>query len=184
MGTNDGGDFHGTQSNPYAAPTAPVRAWVAVHGLRKAERLTRLLAVIIDGMIVGIPMLGLAIAVPVFFAPAPGATSFEGIDTTLLVVLGAAFLLYVLGFSAYQIYWLWKNGQTLGKKLMKIRIVRNDGAPAELWRLLLLRFLVPGLIGAVPFVGGLFSLADPVFIFGEQKRCLHDLIADTIVVDA
>jgi hypothetical protein len=42
---------------------------------------------------------------------------------------------------------------------------------------------VPTLIGMIPYVGWIFSLADPLFIFGESRRCLHDMLADTIVVN-
>jgi hypothetical protein len=30
----------------------------------------------------------------------------------------------------------------------------------------------------------IFAIADPLFIFGEERRCVHDLMADTIVVNA
>lgn len=183
MGMGEGDDFHGTQSNPYAAPTAAVGELAPPDGLRKADRLTRLLAVFIDGLVVSVPAFGLAIGMAVYMG-SQGNLTQESFQSPLLIGVVVAFVLYVLGFTAYQIYWLWKNGQTLGKKLMKVRIVRSDGAPAELWRLLVLRYLVPMLAGAVPFVGGLFSLADPLFIFGDEKRCLHDLLADTIVVNA
>ena len=36
----------------------------------------------------------------------------------------------------------------------------------------------------VPFVGGLVSLVDALLIFRDDRRCLHDEIADTIVVTA
>jgi uncharacterized RDD family membrane protein YckC len=68
--------------------------------------------------------------------------------------------------------------------MLGIKIVRNDGSRAGLGRIFWLRMFVPGLVGAIPLVGGLFGLIDPLFIFGEEKRCLHDLIADTIVVTA
>ena len=48
----------------------------------------------------------------------------------------------------------------------------------------LLRSFVPGLIGQVPYVGGLFSLVDILCIFGEERRCIHDMIAGTKVVEA
>jgi uncharacterized RDD family membrane protein YckC len=35
----------------------------------------------------------------------------------------------------------------------------------------------------IPVVGRLINLVDPLLIFGKERRCLHDLIADTIVVD-
>jgi uncharacterized RDD family membrane protein YckC len=72
----------------------------------------------------------------------------------------------------------------VGKKLAGIRIVRSDGSRAGLRRIFLLRSVVPGVFGAIPLIGPFFSLIDTLFIFGEERRCVHDLIADTIVVNA
>jgi hypothetical protein len=47
-----------------------------------------------------------------------------------------------------------------------------------------LRAIVPGLIGAIPCVGNLFVLFDVLFIFGEERRGIHDYIAGTKVVEA
>jgi uncharacterized RDD family membrane protein YckC len=35
---------------------------------------------------------------------------------------------------------------------------------------------------SIPLLGGLFSLVNVCFIFRDDRRCIHDLIADTIVV--
>ncbi len=48
---------------------------------------------------------------------------------------------------------------------------------------LLLRAIVNGMIGMVPYVGGIYGLIDSLFIFREDRRCVHDLIAGTKVVD-
>jgi hypothetical protein len=39
-------------------------------------------------------------------------------------------------------------------------------------------------ITMVPFLGPLYALVDACMIFGEQRRCCHDYIADTIVIRA
>jgi len=63
-------------------------------------------------------------------------------------------------------------------------VTRSDGSQRSIARLFWLRNFVSGLPGAIPFLGKLYSLVDPLFIFGEQRRCIHDHIADTIVVKA
>jgi uncharacterized RDD family membrane protein YckC len=78
-----------------------------------------------------------------------------------------------------------QSGQSLAKKITGIRIVRaDDGSPPGVVHGVVLRIWVPALIGAIPYVGGFFSLVDALFIFGEQQRCVHDLIAQTRVVNA
>ena len=43
-----------------------------------------------------------------------------------------------------------------------------------------LGFVVNGLLGIIP----LYGLIDPLFIFSESRQCLHDKLADTIVIKA
>jgi len=75
------------------------------------------------------------------------------------------------------------NGSTIGKRALRIRITRADGSRATVWRLVLLRALPQWAIAVIPVVN-LVVLADWLLIFGADRRCLHDYIADTIVVKA
>ncbi len=38
-------------------------------------------------------------------------------------------------------------------------------------------------MGAIPFVGAIYAIVDILMIFGEEHRCMHDMIATTCVVD-
>jgi uncharacterized RDD family membrane protein YckC len=44
------------------------------------------------------------------------------------------------------------------------------------------RWLVPYLMTLIPFAGLVLALLDVLFIFRDDQRCLHDLLADTKVV--
>lgn len=78
------------------------------------------------------------------------------------------------------------RGQTIGKLLLRVQIVRQpDESRAGFIRAVLLRSVL------LPFVGFLTSmhplalimlLADVLFIFRQDRRCLHDLLADTRVI--
>jgi uncharacterized RDD family membrane protein YckC len=84
-----------------------------------------------------------------------------------------------------QITLLARRGQTIGKMAMRIRIVRyDDQSNPGLWHGWLLRSGPPWLILVIPVLGKVFILIDLLFIFGPEHRCLHDMIADTKVVEA
>jgi uncharacterized RDD family membrane protein YckC len=171
-------DTHGVPANPYAAPRANVAELQPTKTQEKAGRGNRLAAVLIDAVPIAVVAIIAAIVIPMAGVGGDGKINAVG------GILMALMALLILGYAVYQLLLLHRNGQTFGKKMMNIKIVRNDGSRASLGRIFGLRMFVPGLIGAIPFVGGVFSLIDPLFIFGEEKRCLHDLIADTIVINA
>ena len=82
-------------------------------------------------------------------------------------------------------YFLAKYGQTVGKRLIGTCIVSYaDGQILPLGKVVGLRYLSIAIIGQIPFIGALFALVDILFIFGQERRCIHDLIAGTKVIRA
>lgn len=170
----------GSNPDPYAAPKTNV--WMpevaGAEGPVKAERLTRLGAHLLDSLFFFLSLMTLFLTTVLSAAP---TDSSDGAEVTGVAVLGIAIgSLLVLAFCIVQLVLLARSGQTLGKKLLRIRIVRKDGSPASFGRIFGLRILLTWVLGLLP----LFSLIDFCFIFGEEKRCVYDLIADTIVVRA
>jgi uncharacterized RDD family membrane protein YckC len=87
-------------------------------------------------------------------------------------------------FMAVHGWLLLKRGQTVGKAVLGLRIVRTDGNAATGWDLIGKRYGVGWLIALIPIAGGIYGLVDSLFIFSKSRRCLHDHIAGTIVVNA
>jgi uncharacterized RDD family membrane protein YckC len=92
-------------------------------------------------------------------------------------------LLGVTLCAIVQIWMLTVRGQTVGKRLLGIRIVRvEDDANPGFAHTVLLRSVIPVILRAIPVFGLGFWLVDVACIFRTDKRCLHDLIAGTKVV--
>lgn len=173
-----------TPDNPYQAPKTDLvntgdDAAPGEHVL--AGRLTRLGASFIESLIQGVVII--LVLVP-FFA----STGIDGfvywVETNNFL---SSAIMFVLGFFVYTVvnfYLLRKNGQTVGKYLCGIKIVRTDGSPADVWRILFLRYFPLMLLMQIPTVGGFVALIDSVMIFRQSRKCLHDDIADTIVIKA
>jgi uncharacterized RDD family membrane protein YckC len=177
-----------TPSNNYAPPrsvVADIRS--AEMSFELATRGSRLAAVFIDGIVFSAPF---AVSYAAVFKGFVGAlkTPFNSFSVwTALAATGLAFyagLLIDLVLVGLTTVFVYRNGQTIGKKLVGIKVARTDGSRATLGRIFWLRYLLNTVITLVPGLGGLYALVDILMIFGEARRCCHDYIADTIVIRA
>jgi uncharacterized RDD family membrane protein YckC len=74
-----------------------------------------------------------------------------------------------------------QNGQTVGKKILGIKITdltQQNPTTSALFK----RYGLYLGLGQIPFIGAFFSIINVLFIFSKSKRCLHDLAAKTIVI--
>lgn len=172
--------------NPYAPPTATV-ADVPATGAVKSSRRARLGAILLDvliGTLASAPAFAVNFGAMVEAAKTGGSNPFamygalySGVGGLLSVLL----LLVMVGVITLLVH---RNGQTIGKKIVGIKVVRTNGERATLGRIFWLRYLIPTVISIVPLIGAVFALVDSLMILGAEKRCLHDMMADTIVIRA
>jgi uncharacterized RDD family membrane protein YckC len=86
----------------------------------------------------------------------------------------------ILGWALYYYFALESgDGQTVGKKLLKLRVVRADGQPAGMREI-----AVRTVLRVVDGVGGYIVGLIVMLATGQRRQRLGDLAAGTIVVDA
>ena len=151
-----------------------------VAGIPLGSRGARLGAALVDGLIIA------AILFPIEYAAGFWQVLMDATRNHELIPLGTslpwvAFGLFV--FVLVQGYPLVRDGQSWGKKVLSIKIVDGLGKKPSIGRLSV-RYAVAMLVGLIPFVGRLASLVDVCLIFRADKRCGHDLVAGTHVVQA
>ena len=118
----------------------------------------RWMAMIVDQLLVVGAFFAFAFAVGMF---GNGNDSLGGI---LFLCWLAGMWLYFAAFLAFA------QGATPGKKLLKIKVTRTSGGGVSFGR------------ATARFFGRLIPFGLFFALFNDRKQCLHDLIADTIVV--
>lgn len=144
-----------------------------------AGRGTRLLAAIVDtiiGATAGWAVMQIPLLKGLIQAQQSEVARSVWSWTPLSLLVGVAVFLLVQGWP------LARRGQTIGKMVCKLRIVRTDGTPAEPWRLLGLRYGVGMLTNLMVGVAMVYGLVDSLLIFRGSRQCLHDTIAGTKVI--
>lgn len=161
--------------NPYAAPQARVADAAPASG-ELASRWLRLGGAIIDTIIL------IIVATPLALLFGLGSVfTGQAVEPGLMTQVAAVFLAFGV-FLAVQGYFLHSSGQTIAKKLLKMRIVDENGQKPEFVRLVGLRYATLQFVQLIPIVGGLIGLVDALFIFREDHRRLVDILAGTRVV--
>ena len=142
----------------------------------------RIGAYLIDGFIVGI-IIGIGYFIAGVLAIGGAATSTrEGADIGGLAAAGVFLILVPIALIIWfynQIYLVVKNnGQTIGKKMMKIRIAKDDGTPmgyGDAFLRNLVGYWISSLVCHLGFIWALFD---------QQRQGWHDKIFKTHVVAA
>ena len=165
-----------TDKNPYATPESEITA-PDDGGNELATRGARLGGAFIDGLI------AIATIWPAMYLFGMFDRALEGRESVEDIV-GAA----VLGFALFLLingYLLANRGQTVGKMLVKTRIVSvEDKKILPLWKLILLRYVPVSVVAYIPLIGPILNLVNVLLIFRDDRRCGHDHIAGTVVIKA
>jgi uncharacterized RDD family membrane protein YckC len=168
---------------------------VSPGGQPLAEFVDRLVALIIDGLILG--AISVVIILPVYFvaflALLPSTTVVNGrnVGPSEADVAGFVFLVFGIFFFVlllslligylYEVEYMLRNGgQTVGKRVMKIRVIPIEPAQPLTRVICFKRFLVQRVASIIPafsWVDGLWQLWDQPY-----RQCLHDKCAGTVVV--
>ncbi len=152
---------------------------------RPAARWRRLVALVVDTAILGLPALGLGIR---YFDAAAALRQWG-------LLVGLIFALFY--FTVFDSWWA--EGRSPGKRLLRIAVIGTDGAlltpPRAALRFLIL--YIPVLLGRIAYdsaspalsgawlvvTSGLLLSSIYLVLFNRSRRSLHDLITGAIVVD-
>ncbi len=139
----------------------------------------RWLAILIDGIIVAIPTLMLVFATGMFADLAAAMESGNDglIETAFADFQNDVLLLNILASAVYNVgFMVYFNGQTPGKIMFGLRVVKKNGKRVS-WLDALLR----NVFGYT--ISGLFLLGYLWAAFDRERQTWHDKMAGTVVVD-
>jgi uncharacterized RDD family membrane protein YckC len=135
-----------------------------------ASLLQRFFGSMIDGFVTAAVLLPVAIKLDLLHHP-------ETVQTQAIV-----FLLSFLAIVIINGYLLYTKGQSVGKMVVGTQIIGLDGRLLSLERIVFLRYMPLQIVAQIPVIGQVIAIIDALMIFNEDRRCLHDLIAGTVVV--
>ena len=127
-------------------------------------------------------LLDLVVVFPALLVAGTIVTTQTDSQDVLRVVIVVALLLTQLTYGPLMLArGGQRNGQTLGKQWVGIRVVKADSSTIVLSQSMLREGVGKGLLGLIPF----FNVVDLLFPLGDKRaQAIHDKLASTYVVDA
>jgi len=130
---------------------------------------SRFMAVFIDTLLQGMLMFAAMVA---------------GVSVALLSQMGSTWAIAIVILVYFGIYWgyfavfetVWK-GQTPGKRLMKIRVIKGDGRSINVYDA-----MIRNLIRIIDFLPSVYAIGILTMFIDKKNRRLGDLVAGTVVI--
>jgi uncharacterized RDD family membrane protein YckC len=177
------------QEPPAQPPAQPTAAPVDSQGRPLAEWWKRLVAYVIDSIIIAIPsnILGGVIFGGLFAAKGPtfdtqtGQFESAGFIARVLASWGALILMSLILTAAYFVYLHGSRGQTVGKMVMKIKVVGESTGELISYGDALKRWLVPALGVITCYIATILDGIWP--LFDAKRQAWHDKFAKSVVID-
>ncbi len=103
----------------------------------------------------------------------------------MLLGFGGGAILALLISLIYEPALIATRGQTLGKMMVGIKVVRAEDGGLPGWGKAIGRWVLPGVLSLVPFVGWILQLLAYIsLLWDDRRQGWHDKMATTVVVDA
>jgi len=171
------------KENPYQTPDSRLDIEQTNQEHTLAPLSARFIAALLDGIVSIIILLPFIYIGYLFETETPFWKDFPLFENALFLSIFMIF--YMIGTHVlFHGVLLAKYGQTIGKRIVGIQIVDYDSAKIlPLLDVIGKRYSPQVLVNYVPLVGSFLSLIDILFIFGRERRCVHDLIANTKVIE-
>jgi uncharacterized RDD family membrane protein YckC len=139
---------------------------------------SRFLGAIVDTVLLLILQAALMVVMLILISQAEALPDSGG-GSSVVSVLGAvwALLSFIFFWGYYILFELFWNGQTPGKRLIGLRVVREGGRPITF-----VGSAIRNLIRVIDFLPGLYGLGVLVMFIDRNARRLGDLAGGTLVV--
>jgi uncharacterized RDD family membrane protein YckC len=138
----------------------------------------RFAALVIDSFVIGLPLMALlfsAFAAVGLLKPSYGKRPIEAL--VVLGLEGGFWLLMIVGWILYEGLMLRARGQTVGKRVLGLKVVSPGGARLTGGQAFG-RAAMRQLLAVVPCLG----LVNYLFAFGPERTCIHDMAARSRVI--
>ena len=135
---------------------------------------SRIVAVIVDHIIVGIitAVLAIPLGLQMFTMSAAGLADPAVLMAQTMGMWVLSFVLWILYFSYFES----KTGQTLGKKVVNIKVTKEDGKQPTFTDALIRNIL------RIIDIIGIYIIGFIVILATEKKQRIGDIAAHTVVV--
>ncbi|HEY8199393.1 MAG TPA: RDD family protein [Candidatus Limnocylindrales bacterium] len=151
---------------PPAVPVGPFP------GVRFADHGPRLISFILDHLII----LGISLVILAAFLIVAGIFAAIGVDFLAATSVIAAIVGFFVVYFVYFPYFWTKNGQTLGMRPFKLRVVMDKDGGKVTMGPAILRLIGYWIDQIIFYLGYIWVLID------NRRRGWHDLIAGTVVI--